>query len=230
MFGKNKIMKQDLTADELQVVSGSPFLTIQGEGPYTGRPAVFVRLHGCNLRCWFCDTEFSDPSDEFVGALELADRVVGVAGQTRLVVITGGEPLRQNILPLCRALVRLGFTIQVESSGSLWIPGLELLAQVVVSPKTGKLHPDAQRYARAFKYVISADDDVQQGVPITATQPCTVARPLARPFHPTTPIYYSPMDEYDEAKNARNRARVAELAIAHGGIAGLQLHKFLGVD
>jgi 7-carboxy-7-deazaguanine synthase len=57
VYGKNPVRKQELTEDgSLDVVDIFP--TIQGEGPNAGRPAVFVRLWGCNLTCSFCDTDF----------------------------------------------------------------------------------------------------------------------------------------------------------------------------
>lgn len=61
MFGNNPIRKQVLRDDGALYISGI-FATIQGEGPLTGTPAIFIRLSGCNLQCGFCDTDFEDTS------------------------------------------------------------------------------------------------------------------------------------------------------------------------
>src|SRR5271156_2670792 len=105
MRGANPIRKP-LHDDGLQLEVKNIFPTLQGEGPFTGVPAVFVRLGGCNLACSFCDTDFEGFRD-----MPVADIVENVSSAScergkrvrQLVVITGGEPLRQNIVPLCEA-------------------------------------------------------------------------------------------------------------------------------
>ncbi|MDE3061294.1 MAG: 7-carboxy-7-deazaguanine synthase QueE, partial [Pseudomonadota bacterium] len=109
------------------------FPTLQGEGPYAGHPAVFVRLGGCNLACAFCDTDFEGFATLAVN--EIIGEVKRLAeGARRLVVITGGEPLRQNIVPLCEALLTEGFKVQIETNGTLARP-LPENVEIVCSPK-----------------------------------------------------------------------------------------------
>lgn len=238
MFGHNQMLKKDHgDGQTLHVVKGSPFLTIQGEGPYIGHPAVFVRLHGCHLRCYFCDTNFDDPDDPVVGTGVLLDRIMETRSMARLIVITGGEPMRQNIFPLCNALYGLGFTVQIETAGTFWIDGIEDVAEIVCSPKTPTIHPMIYEYASAFKYVISGGDENDPlkllfstaGIPIIATQPGARTAELASP-RDGAPVYLSPMDEGDAYLNSRNRKLVALLALRHGYIAGVQLHKLLEMD
>jgi len=233
MFGNNPIEKK-LSHDgtHLQIVKGSPFRTIQGEGPYIGRPAVFIRLHGCNLACTFCDTQFSDPKDPIVPISEIIRRTRELFGpeEEKLVVITGGEPFRQNILPLCRDLYAYPqVKIQIETAGSLWVDGVDNYADIIVSPKTGSIHPKAFAKAKAFKYIIDSKQSFEDFVPITATQ--RGARPAVL-AHPRTgaPVYLSPMDVYDPVGNAANAKLVGELALKYGCLAGTQLHKQLGLD
>ena len=76
------------------------FYSLQGEGHYTGTPAVFVRFAGCNLRCWFCDTDF-EKGDE-MSEDEIVEAVLQYP--TRYVVITGGEPTLQITASLCDKL------------------------------------------------------------------------------------------------------------------------------
>jgi 7-carboxy-7-deazaguanine synthase len=229
MHGQNPIKHQDEgDGQTLHVVKGSPFLTLQGEGPYTGWPAVFIRLHGCNLRCTFCDTNFSDPNDPVMELETLVGRAAALNNEMseRLFVITGGEPLRQNIAPLCKALSELDdcSMVQIETAGTLWVPGIERHAQIVCSPKTPAVHHMIQVNADAFKYVVSATMEFDGFIPITATQPGTRAVRLAEPER-DVPVYLSPLDEGDEELNRANRAKVAELAMKYGVIAGLQVHK-----
>jgi 7-carboxy-7-deazaguanine synthase len=230
MHGQNPIKHQDLgDGQTLHMVKGSPFLTIQGEGPYAGWPAVFIRLHGCNLRCTFCDTDFSDPDDPVMGLETLVGQAAALnqGMSERLFVITGGEPLRQNITPLCKALSELDgrSTVQIETAGTLWVPGVERHAQIVCSPKTPTVHLMIQVNADAFKYVVSASMEFDGFIPITATQPEGKPVRLAEPEREGVPVYLSPMDEGDEVLNRVNRAKVAELAMKYGVIAGLQVHK-----
>ena len=144
------------------------FHTIQGEGPYTGQPAVFIRLGGCNLSCEFCDTEFEEYTTETLGSI--TQQVKKLAGNTTtLVVITGGEPLRQPINALCQALLDTGYTVQLESNGTLYRE-LDERVEIVCSPKAtnGNYHAvreDILPHVIAFKYLISASNPHYANVP-----------------------------------------------------------------
>lgn len=96
------------------------FHSIQGESSFAGQPCVFVRTTGCNLRCTWCDTEYS-----FFGGEDLSlDRVVAemdrIGHGCRLVELTGGEPLLQHdIGELGERLLTAGYTVLCETSGSV---------------------------------------------------------------------------------------------------------------
>ena len=128
------------------------FLTVQGEGGQAGRPAVFLRFAGCNLWnglerdrasavCTFCDTDFvgvdGDGGGKFGDAETLAEHVAsfwrGRAGDPRLVVCTGGEPLLQLDAALIAALKARGFDIAVETNGTVEAP--DGIDWICVSPK-----------------------------------------------------------------------------------------------
>ncbi len=129
------------------------FLTLQGEGAQAGRVAVFCRFAGCNLwsgreqdrdlaTCRFCDTDFvgtdGDGGGRFASAGALADAIAAHwrgGHANRLAVLTGGEPLLQVDGALIDALHARGFTIAVETNGTIAPPaGLDW---VCVSPKAG---------------------------------------------------------------------------------------------
>lgn len=234
MFGRNKIAKLDHgDGEHLQVVKGSPFYTIQGEGPYAGMPAVFIRLHGCHLRCTFCDTNFDDPDDPVMSLDDLKEQIRRVNFQAKVAVITGGEPMRQNIMPLVMFLYEHFSRVQIETAGTFWIDDIHIYADIVCSPKTPTIHPMIHAHAKAFKYVISGSQQFGGGefgyIPIVATQPNARPAQLALPRRDAL-IYLSPCDERDELLNRFNRRLVGRLAMEFGVIAGLQMHKYMELD
>lgn len=129
------------------------FLTLQGEGAQAGRRAVFCRFAGCNLwtgreqdrakaTCKFCDTDFvgTDGTEggKYAGAAALAATVAAVWGggrDGRMVVLTGGEPMLQVDDALIAALHAKGFTIAIETNGTLPVP--RSIDWICVSPKAG---------------------------------------------------------------------------------------------
>src|SRR4029453_10336351 len=99
------------------------FHSIQGESTHAGRPCVFVRLTGCNLRCVWCDTAYAFHAGTPASVPEVVERVTSYG--CGLVEITGGEPLLQpESLALMQALLDRGFEVLLETGGSLPIEGV----------------------------------------------------------------------------------------------------------
>jgi 7-carboxy-7-deazaguanine synthase (Cx14CxxC type) len=128
------------------------FLTLQGEGAHAGRVAVFCRFAGCNLWsgreddrtdavCRFCDTDFvgidGTLGGRYAEAADLADTIAAqwAGAADRYVVLTGGEPLLQVDAALIAALHERGFTIAIETNGTLDAP--DGIDWICVSPKAG---------------------------------------------------------------------------------------------
>ena len=109
------------------------FLSLQGEGFWTGTPMVFLRLSGCNLACPFCDTDFSSFCE--MSAQEVVSSVLDAAGECRRVCVTGGEPLLQLDEELVSCLHAAGFTLHLETNGTLAAP--DGIDWITVSPKAG---------------------------------------------------------------------------------------------
>lgn len=217
----------------------SMFYTIQGEGPYAGHRAIFVRLAGCNLRCPGCDTEYTQGRK--VNTIELMVQAVDYLAETQgaegcLVVITGGEPLRQPVGKFVRKLLFHGYKVQIESNG-FFAPDAtldNLLAThhpaltLVVSPKTVKINERTAALASCFKYVLDADSVAEDGLPIMALEhPAStgVARPPVG-----IPVYLNPFDAKDDGRNLRNLRMVADSCMKHGYILGVQIHKLIGLE
>jgi 7-carboxy-7-deazaguanine synthase len=94
------------------------FKSIQGESTHVGLPCVFVRLTGCNLRCSWCDSEYTFTGGTRMAIEEVIDRVEQLSS-SGLVEITGGEPMLQEkeVIPLMQRLLDDGYTVLLETSG-----------------------------------------------------------------------------------------------------------------
>lgn len=100
------------------------FQSIQGESSYAGRPCVFVRLTGCNLRCAWCDTPYAYEEGDVMELADILDRVENY--RCPLVEVTGGEPLLQEETPeLIRRLLDKGFRVLLETNGSLDVSSVD---------------------------------------------------------------------------------------------------------
>lgn len=251
MFGKNPIRSATYNSRSLAIEA--IFYTIQGEGPYSGRPALFIRLAGCNLACTFCDTQFETMANTPQVLDEIIDNIKAcfTKKQRRLVVLTGGEPMRQDWSDLAYWLFSTGTeTIQVETAGTLWQPSLnhhpinelrtgprEGNIVYVCSPKTPKINPRIAEVCRHWKYVVKVGSvDLEgDGLPNRGTQLATVdtEQRLYRPsifegYHHT--IWVSPCDEYDTVRNKANQNLARDLCLMHGYRLSLQTHKIIGVE
>jgi 7-carboxy-7-deazaguanine synthase len=110
------------------------FHSIQGESRHAGRPCVFVRLTGCNLRCVWCDTAYAFEEGEAQTVGAVADRVAAFG--TRYVLLTGGEPLLQaGVHDLAAELLERGHEVAIETGGSLDIGPLDRRVMVVLDLK-----------------------------------------------------------------------------------------------
>ena len=216
MFGKNKIAPI-ISKAQNQLAIVEIFLTLQGEGPYVGRSAIFVRLGGCNLQCKFCDTEFDNyellKHDEIIKRIEQVNKY-----NSNLIVITGGEPLRQNISKLCKLLINLGFTVQIETNGTI-LRKLPDQVKIICSPKlinnkNYDISEELINYVDAFKFLI-AETGPYASLPKLSTD---------------KPIYLQAIDSYHLVENQKNLAYAVKLALQHNYILSLQTHKILNIS
>lgn len=183
------------------------FYSVQGEGTWTGTPAVFVRLAGCNLSCSFCDTDYA--LRFLASADEVVARVRAAGGDCPLVILTGGEPLAQAQTPaLIGALRADGRRVHIESNGT--VPA-ELPADVwlTVSPKE-RLAPAMAARANEAKLIV---DGRVPGEWLAA-------------FPPGTPVFLQP-----EGNKPSNVTLAVEAALRDPRRLrlSLQTHKFIGV-
>ena len=183
------------------------FYSVQGEGAWTGTPAVFVRLAGCNLNCRFCDTDYSLKS--FAPALAIVARVRELGGDCPMVVLTGGEPLAQReTSELIDALRADGRRVHVESNGTIDV-ALPDGVWLTVSPKE-RLHPAMAARANEAKLIVDG----------------RVPYEWIERFPHDVPIFLQP-----EGNKAPNVALAFDAVRAHPARLrlSLQIHKFIGV-
>jgi organic radical activating enzyme len=149
------------------------FYSIQGEGAFSGTPAVFVRLAGCNLSCDFCDTDFS--LKFFASVDDVVARVREAGGDCPMVILTGGEPLAQReTLALIDGLRRDGRRVHIESNGTIFtdLPGDVWLT---VSPKE-RVDPRMAQRADEVKLIVDGRVPEEhltlfEGKPLVLLQP-----------------------------------------------------------
>lgn len=118
------------------------YRSVQGESSWVGLPCTFVRLAGCNLRCTWCDSTYT-----FTGGVHRAiDEVLAEVDAlgVKLVEVTGGEPLAQRqCIPLLERLVARGYTVLLETSGSLDISRVPAAVHIILdlkAPGSGEAH------------------------------------------------------------------------------------------
>lgn len=213
----------------------SIFPTIQGEGPFVGCRAIFVRLAGCNLQCPMCDTEYTKGRQ----GLSVPVIVAMIRDLTypipNLVVITGGEPLRQPIGELVLALLTVGFKVQIETNGTLFqeLPFDHPRLTIVCSPKMHYVHPKMIDRISALKYVATVESlkESPDGLPTRALDHPLHNKLLFRPpLHWPGEVYLQPVDEQDGKRNQANLEAVVRSCRKFGYRLCLQIHKLIGVE
>jgi 7-carboxy-7-deazaguanine synthase len=213
------------------------YKSLQGESTHAGLPCVFVRLTGCNLRCAWCDSEYTFQGGRKVTAEEVVAEVKRLSPNGGLVEITGGEPMLQEreLLPLIRQLLDAGYQLLLETSGER---PLERVPEAVIKivdvkcPDSGE--PDTFHIENLealtthdeVKFVLSSRTDYE------FARAFTRRHNLAKRVHA---VLFSPAFRKD-ATGARDSSHclldpqeLAEWMLADEVPArlGLQLHKFI---
>lgn len=214
------------------------FETIQGEGSFTGQPSIFIRLQGCPVACSWCDTKHTweiELSDEVNQEVMLSksqetsqwanfsvEQMLALVKQrnykAKHIVITGGEPCMVDLTPLCDAFEALGYSTQVETSGTFEIK-VSKKCWVTVSPKINMrggypILNSAMQRANEIKHPVATEQHVEDLTALLAEHKIT-----------TTPVYLQPISQ---------KKRATELAIAtcieNNWRLSVQVHKYLGIE
>jgi 7-carboxy-7-deazaguanine synthase len=213
------------------------YKSLQGESTYAGLPCVFVRLTGCNLRCTWCDSEYTFHGGHKMSLAEVQDEVARLSPGGGLVEITGGEPMLQEreAVPLMQTLVQTGYTVLLETSGERLLQAVpaEVIKIVDVKcPDSGEGETfrhenlDALTDRDEVKFVISSRHDYE------FAREFVDRHDLSRKVNA---VLFSPAFRKD-ASGARDSSQclldpqeLAEWIITDNVPArlGLQLHKFI---
>ena len=213
------------------------YKSLQGESTYAGLPCVFVRLTGCNLRCSWCDSEYTFHGGRKMTAQQILDEVSRLSPGGGLVEITGGEPMLQErvLIPLIEEMLQRHYQILLETSGERLlgnVPAAVIKIVDVKCPDSGEGETfrlenlDALSRHDEIKFVLASRADYE------------FARDFIHRHHlagRVNAILFSPAFRKD-ASGARDTShclldpqQLAEWIIADNVPArlGLQLHKFI---
>ena len=213
------------------------YKSLQGESTHAGLPCVFVRLTGCNLRCSWCDSEYTFQGGRKMETEAVFDEVMRLSPHGGLVEITGGEPMLQEreLLPLMRQLLEVGYRVLLETSGERpleRVPAEVIKIMDVKCPDSGEagtFHIENLETLTArdeVKFVLSGRADYEFARDFTR---------LHRLAERVNAVLFSPAFRKD-ATGARDSSHclldpqeLAEWMLADDVPArlGLQLHKFI---
>ncbi|TMB32234.1 MAG: radical SAM protein [Deltaproteobacteria bacterium] len=149
------------------------FFSIQGESTHAGKPCVFVRFTGCDLRCGYCDTAYAFHGGKDMSRAEILGEVE--RHPARFVCLTGGEPVLQKELPdLCRELLARGYEVSLETHGQRPLDAIPREVKKIVDLKTpgsGEEHRDfrelgALREGDELKVVVCGEADFRWAVEV----------------------------------------------------------------
>jgi len=240
MFGRNSIVGEKYFKDaENKLFVTSAFYTLQGEGPYRGEPAMFVRLAKCNLACSFCDTFFDDGdwmtiadldtkisktiSQHFDGAVPLwADVAYGGPGsdpvkkRNMVLVLTGGEPmLQKNIVPFLEHMNTQFAKTQIESNGTI-VQNIPRETTLVVSPKCSEKNGRAVKYLEPRPEMLTRADCLKFVMSADPDTPYNTVPEWAHKWTQETgkPVFVSPMNVYNDLPQKSKQLRAEKNQIS----------------
>lgn len=213
------------------------YKSLQGESTYAGLPCVFVRLTGCNLRCTWCDSEYTFHGGHKMSPREVLDEVSRLSPGGGLVEITGGEPMLQEreVVPLMQNLIQTGYTVLLETSGERLLQSVPATVIKIVDVKC----PDSgegDTFRNENLGVLTDHDEVK--FVLSSRRDYDFAREFVKRHNlaqKVNAVLFSPAFRKD-ASGARDSSQclldpqeLAEWIIADNVPArlGLQLHKFI---
>ena len=214
------------------------FETIQGEGSFTGKPSIFIRLQGCPVGCSWCDTKHTwivDLADEVskdtmltksqetskwagLDITQILSLITDRGYQAKHIVITGGEPCMVNLTPLCDAFDKLGFSTQVETSGTFEVL-VSASCWVTVSPKVNMrggypILSSAMQRADEIKHPVATEQHVED-----------LKELLAEHSLNNKLVYLQPISQKGKATQLAIKA-----CIANNWRLSVQVHKYIGIE
>jgi len=212
------------------------YKSLQGESSFAGLPCVFVRLAGCNLRCTWCDSEYTFKGGEQRSQEEVLAEVARLSPNGGLVEITGGEPMlhEKEVVPLMLELLARGYCVLLETSGERPLDGVPQQVHKIVDVKC-PASGESGTFRTENLATLTLNDEVK--FVIADHGDYEFAREFTRTNHleTLTNVIFSPAFRKD-ARGSRDAANclvdpkdMAEWIVADGLEVrlGLQIHKFI---
>jgi len=184
------------------------FYSIQGEATYSGTASIFIRLHGCNLSCSFCDDDLHTKEYCEKSFDEILDEIERFT--CKRVIITGGEPSIYDLNPFIEYLQDRDYFISIETNGYK-LSNISKANWITYSPKdwSNILEDGFDEY----KFIVGADSDISPILELKSNKP----------------IYIQPMNYFSEP-NMDSVRRCVEIVLKYPHLKlSVQLHKFLGL-
>jgi 7-carboxy-7-deazaguanine synthase len=212
------------------------YKSVQGESSFAGLPCIFVRLAGCNLRCSWCDSEYTFKGG-YKQSLDEVEAAVAALTPVRLVEFTGGEPMLQEreLVPLMERMLEKGYTLMMETSGERPLGSVPKEVHKIVDvkcPGSGEggtfrmENLDALTKRDEVKFVISDRNDYEFAREFTRDHGLE-ERAAAVLFSPA--FKKAPSLERSTSNCALNPRELVEWMLADGVPArlSLQIHKYI---
>ena len=191
------------------------FHSIQGEATYTGTPSAFIRLQGCDVGCPWCDSKPTWDSSDFNHTTESILDEIGTYSCGH-VVITGGEPLEQNLSHLLKGLEFYGYSVQIETSGTADLPiSLTDDVWITLSPKFNM--PNKKE---VLHEVILRANEVK--MPVGKQKDIETLKNMIEKYHLDVPIYLQPLSLSKKATKL-----CIETCKKYNWNLSLQTHKYI---
>lgn len=203
------------------------FTSIQGEGTDTGLPTCFIRLHGCNLNCIYCDQPQEDKPIKRISVENILEEVFKQGVQN--ICITGGEPLiQEEIYVLIYELVGLGYNVSIETNGSI-----ELIDQRIRSYKFVmdiKTPSSLMHHRNLYKNleILLPQDEVK--FVVANREDYDFAKSILRKYPTKAQILFSPMFNRDDRQHIGKDLCNWILEDRLNARVQIQLHKIIGVQ
>jgi len=221
-----EILRSQIPENKLAV--NEIFLSIQGEGRYSGVRMIFLRLNLCRVNCNFCDTKYTwhcITQNQFMTIDEIIEQIKKISIKCKFVCITGGEPLEQvaMLINLCKALKIANYLVHLETSGTIIIPDElgEYCHWITCSPKKFN--------GANFKSVIT-----EVKILVTEKTELTKLKSWLKNFTKKVWVVIQPIEPHDDRMDSidrwgKNKARAVQIVLETGWSLSAQIHKYFNV-
>jgi 7-carboxy-7-deazaguanine synthase len=206
------------------------FSSLQGESRFAGYPTTFVRTHGCNMLCDYCDTLYAVVGKQYkrMSVSAVVKAVIGM--KNKHVCLTGGEPLiQEDIYPLVYELLEKGYVVSIETNGGVDVHSSSTRSYVYImdvkTPSSGGMEAK-NIYANMAK--LNSRDEVK--FVIADIEDYIFAKDILKKYPTKAPVIFSPLFKGADSTILEDLATWLVEDKLHNVRLGVQLHKIIGIS